>query len=85
MCDIIGSQRNTIADGFDRKEVNTMAITIIRQIDTIGRIVIPKDLREQYGIKPGEKLYFEAYDNGILIHREGYAYGNDEQNDKNSR
>ena len=62
-----------------------MAITIIRQIDTIGRIVIPKDLREQYGIKPGEKLYFEAYDNGILIHREGYAYRDDEQNEKGNR
>lgn len=56
-----------------------MAITIIRQIDELGRIVIPKDLRKQYGIKAGEKLYFEAQDDGILIHREDYKYGDDEQ------
>lgn len=60
-----------------------MAITIIRQIDELGRIVIPKDLRKQYGIKPGEKLYFDACDNGILIHRENYRYGDEENEDKN--
>lgn len=59
-----------------------MAITIIRQIDELGRIVIPKDLRKQYGIKAGEKLYFDAYDNGILIHRENYRYGDEENEDK---
>ena len=49
-----------------------MGIKIMRQIDELGRIVIPKDLRDQYGIKPGDKLYFDAYDDGILIHTENY-------------
>ena len=62
-----------------------MAITIIRQIDELGRIVIPKDLREQYGIKPGDKLYFDAYDNGILIHTENYRYRDEEQDDNEAR
>ncbi len=59
-----------------------MSLKIVRQIDELGRIVIPKDLRKQYGIKPGERLYFETHDDGILIHRERYAYGSDEQSDK---
>ena len=45
-----------------------MGIKICRQIDELGRLVIPKDLREQYGLKPGDKVWFTAYDNGILIH-----------------
>ena len=44
-----------------------MAITIIRQIDALGRIVIPKDLRNQYDIKNGDKICFNACDDGILI------------------
>ena len=59
-----------------------MEIKIIRQIDEVGRIVIPIDLRKQYGFKPREKICFEPYDDGILVHREGYAYGNNEPNDE---
>lgn len=58
-----------------------MAITIMRQIDALGRIVIPKDLRKQYGITNGDKIYFDACDDGILIHNEGYRY-NDEVKDE---
>lgn len=65
--DIIGSQHNKNANSCDRKEQKEMAITIIRQIDALGRIVIPKDLRNQYDIKNGDKIYFNACDDGILI------------------
>lgn len=47
-----------------------MAITIIRQIDALGRIVIPKDLRKQYDIKNGDEIYFNACEDGILIYSE---------------
>ena len=58
-----------------------MGIKICRQIDELGRLVIPKDLREQYGLKPGDKVWFTAYDNGILIHSEDMRY-NDEKHDE---
>ena len=56
-----------------------MKLKIIRQIDELGRVVIPKDLREQYGLKPGKKIYFEACNDGILLHREGNTRGNDNE------
>ena len=59
-----------------------MEIKISRQIDELGRLVIPKDLREQYGLKPGDKVWFTAYDNGILIHSEDYTYHNEKQDEE---
>ena len=83
--DIIGSQRNIKAISCDRKEQNMMKITIMRQIDTLGRIVIPKDLRDQYGIKKGNKIYFDACDDGILIYSESYKYNDEMRDDKKER
>ncbi len=54
---------------------------ICTQIDALGRIVIPADLCEQYGLKPGDTVYFSAYDDGILIHSEDYTYNNDDTNE----
>ena len=45
-----------------------MKIKICRKIDKLGRLVIPIDLRKQYGFKPGDKVWFTVYDNGILVH-----------------
>ena len=53
-----------------------MKIQICRQIDKLGRLVIPKDLREQYGLKPGDRVWFSAHDDGILIHSENGRYHN---------
>ena len=47
---------------------------ISRQIDELGRLVIPKDLRKMYGLKPGDTVYFTCQDDGILIHTEDYHY-----------
>ena len=58
-----------------------MAFKISRQIDELGRLVIPIDLRKQYGLKPGDTVWFSAYDNGILIHSEDMMY-NDEPKDE---
>ena len=59
-----------------------MSVQFIRQIDDLGRIVIPKDLRNQYGIKPGDRICIEAGDKGILIKGEGDSYDRDEQGNK---
>lgn len=48
---------------------------ISRQIDELGRVVIPVQLRKQYGYEAGDKVYFDTYDNVILIHSEDYMYG----------
>ena len=62
-----------------------MNIKICRQIDELGRLVIPVDLRKQYGLKPGDKVWFTTYDDGILIHSEDYIYKNDETKEKRAR
>ena len=59
-----------------------MEIKISRQIDELGRLVIPKDLREQYGLKSGDKVWFTAYDNGILIHSEDMTYHKEKKDDE---
>lgn len=60
-----------------------MKIKICRQIDKLGRFVIPADLRKQYGLKPGDKVCFSAYDNGILINSENYNnYDTNEKREK---
>ena len=41
---------------------------IIRKIDELGRLVIPKDLRKMYGFKTGDDVYFTCQDDGILLH-----------------
>lgn len=59
-----------------------MKIEICRQIDKLGRLVIPADLRKQYGLKLGDKVWFTAYDNGILIHSENYIYNSENNKEK---
>jgi AbrB family looped-hinge helix DNA binding protein len=34
-----------------------------------GQVVIPKDLREQIGIGPGDDVAFEPIDDGIVVRR----------------
>ena len=51
-----------------------MKLEISRQIDELGRLVIPKDIRKMYGLKPGDTVYFTARDDGILIHSKDYYY-----------
>lgn len=34
-----------------------------------GQVVIPKDLREQIGIGPGDDVAFEPVDEGIVVRR----------------
>ena len=55
---------------------------ICREIDKLGRLVIPIDLRKQYGFTPGDKVWFTAHDEGILIHSEDMTYNDSENKDK---
>lgn len=44
-----------------------MNFTVEKTIDNLARIVIPKSLRDYYGITLGEKIVLVATDGGILI------------------
>ena len=44
-----------------------MAIKFIRKIDDLGRVVISKDLREMFDLKPGDDIAISADDMYILI------------------
>ena len=41
-----------------------------------GQLLIPKRLREKYGIKPGVKITFEESKNGLMIRPMNEAYFN---------
>ncbi len=40
---------------------------IVRQIDDLGRVVIPKDMRRMIGVDCGDKIAFETDGNTIVI------------------
>ncbi len=43
---------------------------IIRRIDDLGRIVVPKNIREEYAIEDGEPFeFFVTADGDILLKR----------------
>ena len=62
-----------------------MKMKICRVIDNLGRVVIPVDLRKMYGFNLGDKVWFSACDDGILIHSEDHAYGNCDSRRSNER
>lgn len=58
-----------------------MKTEISRQIDELGRLVLPKELRKLYGFKPGDAVYFTCQDDGILIHNKDYWYEHSEEDE----
>ena len=44
-----------------------ITIGIRRRLDKLGRIVIPKELRNQYGIENNDELEIIGTDQGILL------------------
>ena len=44
-----------------------MKFSVKKTIDTLGRIVIPKNLREYYEIQLGDELALIPTDEGILL------------------
>ena len=49
-----------------------MYIGIQRKIDSLGRIVLPKDLRDFYKMQDGDTVEIIPTENGILIKKPGY-------------
>ena len=45
------------------------AIGIIRRIDDLGRIVIPKEVRRQYGIVDGDRMEILPTTDGIIVRK----------------
>lgn len=43
------------------------------EVDSRGRITIPKRLREELQIRPGDRFRFEEHDEAILLRRETRA------------
>lgn len=39
----------------------------MRGIDGLGRVVIPAEIRNKLKIKPGDHLYIELHEGGILL------------------
>lgn len=42
---------------------------IIRRIDDLGRIVIPKEIRRQYGIVEGDRMEILSTTEGIIVRK----------------
>ncbi len=49
-----------------------MLFGIKKKVDVLGRIVLPKELREIYHIREGDAVEVAATENGILIKKPGY-------------
>ena len=47
-----------------------MKIKIIRQIDKLGRIVIPKDIRKTFNISSGDDISITVDNNSIILKKE---------------
>lgn len=47
-------------------------IGIIKEIDRLGRIVIPKELRERYGLNLNDSVEIVATKDGLLIKKQEY-------------
>lgn len=45
------------------------ATGIVRRTDTLGRIVIPKEIRKIYGIAEGDPVEFYTTPDGIILKR----------------
>ena len=54
---------------------------IKRMIDELGRLVIPAELRERYGVEVGSTVYLCPFDDGILLRSESCGEGAREKND----
>ena len=56
--------------GHKKVQVIMSEPTIIRMVDDLGRIVIPKKLRERLDIQAGDELVIEEVTEGILLRRQ---------------
>lgn len=45
-----------------------MFYRVFRQIDELGSVVIPKELRERFGMESGDEVMIEFNEDGVIIH-----------------
>lgn len=43
------------------------AVGVVRKIDYMGRVVLPKELRDRFGLKPGTPLEFLINEYGDIV------------------
>jgi len=53
----------------DKNEIEFKQTGIIRRVDDLGRVVIPKEIRRAMKIKEGDPLEVVAVDDGIVCFR----------------
>lgn len=46
-----------------------MKIGIVRRVDDLGRIVIPREIRRSLGIREGEPMIIEVEGNALILRR----------------
>lgn len=51
------------------------ATGIVRRIDDLGRVVIPREIRKQFGVKEGDPLEFFVNDNEIILRKYDTSIG----------
>lgn len=56
------------------------ATGIVRRVDDLGRIVIPKEIRRSLGIGEGEPLVFYVEEDGLVLKK--YIQSNDFDKEK---
>lgn len=52
------------------KEIIELTLKIKTKIDKFGRIVIPKKIRNNFGLKNNSEVLIEAVKNGIIVYPE---------------
>lgn len=48
-------------------EATAKVIPVTRQIDSVGRVVIPKEIREDFNMEIGDKITFYKTKDGLLL------------------
>ena len=72
-------QRRSNAIVFVRRDTRKEVCKLIKKIDNLGRVVVPKGYRQMLGLKPGDPLDVEVASGAITIspHREGCIFCDD--------
>ena len=58
-----------VPKGTEREEEKMRATGVVRRLDDLGRLVIPKEIRRMLGWKEGDplELYFDRENKGIVL------------------
>lgn len=71
-CDIICSQRKSYSVSEQKRSDKMTPIGIIRKVDDLGRIVIPKEIRNFYHIGANDEIEIVTTTNGIVLRKPEY-------------